>query len=120
MRGLYTFYDEKARTGKISVFFTKVRSAGIVSVAEHSGAPMASVTVWPPDEKCLLLITLALKQSDFTFSYFFRFFLPRAAPPQVQASRGTESATWNFVGKLHLARLLCETDISHETKRARR
>ena len=74
MRALYTFYDEEARNGKISVFFTKVRSAGIVSVAAHSGAPMASVTVWPPDEKCPLLITLALKRSDFTFSYFFRFF----------------------------------------------
>ena len=74
MRALYTFYDEEARNGKSSVFFTKVRSAGIVFVAAHSGAPMVSVTVWPPDEKRLLLITLALKRSDFTFSYFFRFF----------------------------------------------
>ena len=120
MRALYTFYDEEARNGKSSVFFTKVRSAGIVFVAAHSGAPMVSVTVWPPDEKCPLLITLALKRSDFTFFLLFPFFLPRAAPPQVQASRGTKGTTLNFVGKRHLARLLCETDISRETQRARR
>ena len=40
------FYDEKARNGKINAFCTKVRSARIVSVAAHSGAPMASATLF--------------------------------------------------------------------------
>ena len=38
------FCDEKARNGKSSVFFTKVRSARIVSYAAHTGAPKPSGT----------------------------------------------------------------------------
>ena len=45
MGGLYRFCDEKARDGKINIFYTKLRSARIVSIAAHPGAPMASATL---------------------------------------------------------------------------
>ena len=43
--GLCRFCDEKARNGKINGFYTKLRSARGVSIAAHTGAPMASATV---------------------------------------------------------------------------
>ena len=44
MGAFYIFYDEKAPNEKISIFHTKARSARIVRVAEHLGAPIAFAT----------------------------------------------------------------------------
>ena len=49
MGAFYMFKDEEAPNEKSSIFHTKARSARIVRVAEHLGAPMAFATFFFPE-----------------------------------------------------------------------